>query len=61
VAMAAYGDYGTAYIGTSIAYTQGGYETGPTASHVAPESEGVLMKGIAELLGVDPGKLRPLR
>ena len=61
VAMAAYGDYGTAYIGTAISYTQGGYETGPTASHVAPESEGVLMKGIVELLDVPPGKLRPLR
>jgi hypothetical protein len=61
VAMAAYGDYGTAYIGTAIAYTQGGYETGPTASHVAPESETVLMKGIAELLGVDSRNLRPLR
>jgi hypothetical protein len=61
VAMAAYGDYGTAYIGTAISYTQGGYETGPTASHVAPESEGVLMKGIAALLGVDAQKLRPLR
>lgn len=61
VAMAAYGDYGTAYIGTAISYAQGGYETGPTASHVAPESEDVLMKGIAELLEVVPGKLRPLR
>lgn len=61
VAMAAYGDYGTAYIGTSIAYTQGGYETEPTASHVAPEAEGVLMKGIAKLLQVDEAKLRPLR
>jgi hypothetical protein len=61
VAMAAYGDYGAAYIGTAIAYTQGGYETGPTASHVAPESEEILMKGIAQLLGIDPKKLRPLR
>ena len=61
VAMAAYGDYGTAYIGTSIAYTQGGYETGPTASHVAPESESILMRGIAQLLKVDVAKLRPLR
>ena len=61
VAMATYGDYGTAYIGTAIAYTQGGYETGPTASHVAPESEAALMQGIAELLGVDASKLRPLR
>jgi hypothetical protein len=61
VAMAAYGDYGTAYIGTAIAYTQGGYETGPTASHVAPEAEDVLMRGIAKLLKVDAAKLRPLR
>jgi hypothetical protein len=59
--MAAYGDYGTAYIGTAIAYTQGGYETGPTASHVAPESEDLLMRGIAKLLKVDAAKLRPLR
>ena len=29
VAMAAYGDYSPGYIGTRIAYTQGGYETGP--------------------------------
>src|ERR1700720_327294 len=27
VLMAAYGDYGPGYIGTAIAYTQGGYET----------------------------------
>ena len=61
VAMAAYGDYGTAYIGTAIAYTQGGYETGPTASHVAPEAESALMNGIAKLLGADEARLRPLR
>lgn len=61
VAMAAYGDYGTAYIGTSISYSQGGYETGPTASHVAPEAENVLMRGIAQLLKIDVAKLRPLR
>jgi hypothetical protein len=61
VAMAAYGEYGPAYIGTAISYTQGGYETGPTASHVGPESEAILMRGIAELLHVDEAKLRPLR
>jgi len=61
VAMAAYGDYGPAYIGTAISYTQGGYEVGPNASHVAPEVEGVLMRGIAKLLKVDEAKLRPLR
>jgi hypothetical protein len=49
VMMAAYGDYGMGYIGTSIAYTQGGYETGPV-SRVAPEVEGVLMKAMRELL-----------
>ena len=38
VAMAAYGDYGPGYIGTSIAYSQGGYETGPV-SRTAPEVE----------------------
>jgi len=49
VLMAAYGDYGAGYIGTAIAYTQGGYETGPV-SRVAPEVEEVLMGGMKELL-----------
>jgi hypothetical protein len=49
VMIAAYGDYGPGYIGTSIAYTQGGYETGPV-SRVAPEVEDVLMKAMRELL-----------
>jgi hypothetical protein len=49
VLMAAYGDYGPGYIGTAIAYTQGGYEVGPV-SRVAPEVEGVLMGGMRELL-----------
>ena len=42
VAMAAYGDYGTAYIGTEISYSEGGYETGRRATNVGPESEAVL-------------------
>jgi hypothetical protein len=50
VCMAAYGDYGPAYIGTSIAYEQGGYETGPDASFVAPGVEEILMRAISELL-----------
>ncbi|MGE3809886.1 MAG: hypothetical protein AB7K24_34925 [Gemmataceae bacterium] len=50
VCMAAYGDYGPGYIGTAIAYTQGGYETGPGASNVAPEVEEVLMSAIKKLL-----------
>jgi hypothetical protein len=49
VMMAAYGDYGMGYIGTSIAYTQGGYETGPV-SRVAPEVDAVLMKAMFELM-----------
>lgn len=49
VCMAAYGDYGPGYIGTSIAYLQGGYET-TRVSRVAPEVEGVLMSALAELL-----------
>jgi hypothetical protein len=50
VAMAAYGDYGSGYIGTAPAYEQGGYETGPRASHVAPGVEAVLMDGLRQLL-----------
>lgn len=50
VAMAAYGEYGPGYIGTAEAYPQGGYETSPRASNVAPEVEGVLTKAMKELL-----------
>ena len=50
VALAAYGDYAPWYIGTAVAYTQGGYETGPDASNVAPEVEPVLMAAIRKLL-----------
>jgi hypothetical protein len=50
VAMAAYGDYAPGYIGTEVAYPQGGYETGPRASHVAPTVERTLMDAIERLL-----------
>jgi hypothetical protein len=50
VCMAAYGDYGPGYIGTKIAYSQGGYETSPRATNVAPGVEEVLMTAIRELL-----------
>ena len=50
VCMAAYGDYGPGYIGTEIAYSQGGYETSPGASRVAPEVERVIMDGLRKLL-----------
>ena len=50
VAMAAYGDYGPGYIGTEIAYSQGGYETSPTSSRVAPHVEHALMEGLKQHL-----------
>jgi hypothetical protein len=49
VAMAAYGDYGTGYIGTQVAYGQGGYETG-IVSRVAPQVERVLTDAVRQLL-----------
>ena len=49
VMMAAYGDYGPGYIGTGVAYTEGGYETGPV-SRVAPGVEEVLVKALRDLL-----------
>ena len=54
VAMAAYGDYGPGYIGTEIAYGQGGYETSPRASRVSPAVESVLMNAVRTLLDVNP-------
>lgn len=53
VAMAAYGDYGMGYIGTTRAYSEGGYETSNRASMVAPEVEPALMKAITTLLVPD--------
>ncbi|WP_165227809.1 hypothetical protein [Aquisphaera insulae] len=50
VAMAAYGDYAPGYIGTEIAYSQGGYETEPRSSLVAPGVERVLMEAMGRLL-----------
>jgi len=50
VAMAAYGDIGTGYVGTTAAYPKGGYEVSERASFVAPEVEGVLMEAIRKLL-----------
>lgn len=51
VCMAAYADAGPTYIGTKIAYSQGGYE--PTNSRVAPEVEDVLLPAIRRLLSGD--------
>ncbi len=50
VAMAAYGDYGPGYIGTRVAYSEGGYETSPASSHVSADVEEVLMGGMRRLL-----------
>ncbi|NMD22169.1 MAG: hypothetical protein BWX48_02729 [Verrucomicrobia bacterium ADurb.Bin006] len=51
VMMAAYGDYGPCYIGTALAYLEGGYETQPTSSNTTPEAEAVLMAAMRRLLG----------
>ena len=53
VAVAAYGDYGSAYIGTAVAYGEGGYETGPNASFVPPAVEELLMGTMRRLLAGD--------
>lgn len=50
VAMAAYGDYAPGYIGTTIAYSQGGYETSQRASRVDSSVEAPLMRALRELL-----------
>lgn len=50
VCVAAYGDYGPGYIGTKIAYSQGGYETGEDASLVAPEVEDILLDAMRIVL-----------
>jgi hypothetical protein len=49
VLMGGKGDYGPGYIGTAVAYTQGGYETGPV-SRVGPGVEDVLTRTMRELL-----------
>ncbi len=49
VCMAAYGDYGPGYIGTEVAYPQGGYETSHV-SRTAPQVEKTLLDALAELL-----------
>jgi hypothetical protein len=50
VCTAAYGDYAPWYIGTAIAYEQGGYEASPGASLVAPGAEPVLLSAMQKLL-----------
>jgi len=50
VMMAAYGDYGPAYIAAAADYAKGGYETEPRASNVAPAVEPVLINAMASIL-----------
>jgi hypothetical protein len=60
VALAAYGDYGTAYIGTAIGYQQGGYETSNRATCVGAEAESILVGAMKELLGAQERQVGPL-
>jgi hypothetical protein len=50
--MAAYGDYGPGYIGTQIAYSEGGYETQQSSSCVDPSVELILIDVMNQLLEV---------
>lgn len=50
VCMAAYSDYGSGYIGTDIAYSEGGYETQKYISRVGPGVEPVLMGALEKLV-----------
>lgn len=50
VCLAAYGDGGPGYIGTEISYAEGGYETQPSSTNVAPQVEGILLGSIRQLL-----------
>ena len=49
VCVAAYGEYGTGYIGTAAAYDQGGYET-TVVSRVGPDAEAIIMSAIKDVL-----------
>ncbi len=46
---AGYGEYGPGYIGTTIAYSQGGYETS-LVSRTAPDVEPILLAAIRKLV-----------
>ena len=50
VCMAAYGEYAPGYIGTKVAYTQGGYETSQRASRTTGEAETNLLSAMRDLL-----------
>lgn len=50
VCVAAYADYGPGYIGTAVAYEEGGYETGVNTARCGPAVEQILMDGIRALV-----------
>jgi hypothetical protein len=50
VMVAAYGDYGTAYIGTRVSYDQGGYEVSQRATNVSADVEQPLVEAMRTLL-----------
>lgn len=50
VGVAAYGDYGAAYIGTEASYAEGGYETSERATNVSPAVEAVMLEAIEALM-----------
>ncbi len=50
ICTAGYGEGGQGYIGTEIAYTQGGYEVQPRVSMVDPKSESILLSVIGQVL-----------
>jgi hypothetical protein len=50
VCTAAYEEYGTGYVCTEIAYTQGGYEDEGRSSFVSPKTEKLLIKTIGQVL-----------
>jgi len=54
VCVAAYGDYAPLYIGTEIAYSQGGFEITAGYTNVSPAVEKVLLQGIQKLLADRP-------
>jgi hypothetical protein len=50
VCVAAYGDYGPGYIGTKVAYAEGGYETAVYVAHCGPAVEEILLEGMRALV-----------
>ncbi len=60
VCTAAYGEYSPWYIGTTVSYGQGGYETESRATMVGGDAEPILMSAIAKLLNCNPNAIQPL-